>query len=180
MYIEAKGGGLTGPARIGRVSFSKSGRTIYYRGQEFRSLDGAGFKANFYDVATGAEYWISGPKKDGSDRLYGERVPVEIDDDVREEYWTAIRGQAHRVNESVANVMKHAKARVASVHVTKVADDVRVTVHDDGEGGVDPSQGTGIAGIRARVNAVDGSCSVTSPVGGSVQRGNGPVSPIFP
>ena len=52
--------------------------------------------------------------------------------------------------------MKDDKARVASVHVTKVADDVRVTVHDDGEGGVDPSQGTGIAGIRARVNAVDG------------------------
>jgi hypothetical protein len=103
MYIEAKGGGLTGPARIGRVSFSKSGRTIYYRGQEFRSLDGADFKANYYDVATGDEYWISGPKKDGSDRLYGERVPVEIDDDVREEYWTAIRGQPHRVNESVAN-----------------------------------------------------------------------------
>jgi signal transduction histidine kinase len=70
------------------------------------------------------------------------------------------------VNEAVANVMKHAKARVASVHVTKVGDDVRVTVHDDGEGGVDPSKGTGIAGIRARVNAVDGTCHVASPDGG--------------
>jgi signal transduction histidine kinase len=70
------------------------------------------------------------------------------------------------VNEAVANVMKHAKARVASVHVTKVGDDVRVTVHDDGEGGADPSKGTGIAGIRARVNAVDGTCNVTSPRGG--------------
>jgi signal transduction histidine kinase len=70
------------------------------------------------------------------------------------------------VNESVANVMKHAKARVASVHVMKVGDDVRVTVHDDGEGGVDPSRGTGIAGIRARVHAVDGTCTVTSPAGG--------------
>ena len=45
------------------------------------------------------------------------------------------------VNEAVANMMKHAKARVASVHVTKVGDDVRVTVHDDGVGGVDPQQG---------------------------------------
>ena len=103
MYIELKAGGLTGPARIGRVTFSKTGRTIYYRGREFRSLDGSGFKANYYDVATGEEHWISGPKKDGSDRLYGERVPVEIDDDVREEYWTVIRGQPSRVNESVAN-----------------------------------------------------------------------------
>ena len=55
MYIESKASGLTGQARIGRVTFSKSGRTIYYRGQEFRSLDGAGFKANYYDVATGEE-----------------------------------------------------------------------------------------------------------------------------
>lgn len=103
MYIESKVGSLTGPARIGRVTFSQTGRTIYYRGQKFRSLDGAGFNSNYYDVATGEEYWISGPKKDGSDRLYGERIPVEIDQDVREEYWTVIRGQPNRVNESVAN-----------------------------------------------------------------------------
>jgi signal transduction histidine kinase len=70
------------------------------------------------------------------------------------------------VNEALANVMKHAKARVASVHVTRVGNDVRFTIHDDGIGGVDPSQGTGIAGIRARINAVDGTGTVTSPPGG--------------
>lgn len=69
-------------------------------------------------------------------------------------------------NEAIANVLKHAKARVASVHVTKVAANVRVTVHDDGQGGVDASKGTGIAGIRARVHAVDGSLTITSPQGG--------------
>jgi hypothetical protein len=90
MYIESKADGLTGPARIGRVSFSKTARTLYYRGESFRSLKGAGFKANYYKVGTGEDYWISGPKKDGSDRLYGEAVPVEIDEDAREEYWTAI------------------------------------------------------------------------------------------
>jgi hypothetical protein len=52
MYIESKAEGLTGAARIGRVSFSKAGRTIYYDGQTFRSLKGAGFKANYYDVET--------------------------------------------------------------------------------------------------------------------------------
>ena len=67
MYIESKAGGLIGPARMGRVTFSKTGRTIYYRGREFRSLDGGGFKANYYDCVTGEEHWISGPKKDGSD-----------------------------------------------------------------------------------------------------------------
>ena len=94
MYIEAKPDGLTGPARIGRVSFSKSGRTLHYGGKEFRSLKGMGFKANYYDVETGEEYWISGPRKDGADRLYGERVPVEVDEDVKDEYWVGIRGRS--------------------------------------------------------------------------------------
>jgi hypothetical protein len=40
MYIECKAGGLNGPARIGRVTFSKAGRTLYYRGQSFQSLKG--------------------------------------------------------------------------------------------------------------------------------------------
>jgi signal transduction histidine kinase len=70
------------------------------------------------------------------------------------------------VNEAIANVLKHAGARVASVHVVRVAANVRVTVHDDGAGGADPAGGTGILGIRARVRAVDGTFSVTSPVGG--------------
>ncbi len=92
MYIENKSGGLTGPARIGRVTFSKTGSTLYYAGKSFRSLKGAGFKSNYYEIESGDEYWISGCKKDGGDRLYGERVPIEIDEDTREEYWTTIRG----------------------------------------------------------------------------------------
>lgn len=91
MYIERKAGGLTGEARIGRVTFSKTGKTIFYGGKEFQSLRGRGFKANYFEVETGEEYWISGCKKDGSDRLYGEHLPIEIDEDIREEYWTKIR-----------------------------------------------------------------------------------------
>jgi hypothetical protein len=93
MYIEYKGNGLTGLARIGRVSFSKTGRTLYYAGRSFQSLKGDGFKANYFDVETGEHYWISGPRRDGADRLYGEAVPIYIDEDVRREYWTAIRGR---------------------------------------------------------------------------------------
>ena len=69
MYIECKAGGLTGAARIGRVTFSKTGRTLYYRGQTFQSLKGAGFKSNYYCVETGEDYWISGPKRRGGDAL---------------------------------------------------------------------------------------------------------------
>jgi hypothetical protein len=91
MYIEQKAGHLTGPARIGRVTYSKTGATIYYGGKEFRSLHGYGFKANYYEVTTGDEYWISGPRKDGCDALYATNARSEVDADVRDEYWTKIR-----------------------------------------------------------------------------------------
>jgi hypothetical protein len=42
MYIEGKAGNLIGPERIGRVTYSKTGATIFYRGKEFRSLKGRG------------------------------------------------------------------------------------------------------------------------------------------
>lgn len=98
MYIEAKGDGLEGPGRIGRVYFSKTGSTLRYRDQEFQSLKG-GYKANYYNIETGEEYWISGPKKRGGDRLYGQ-PGVEIDEDVREEYWFKIRECPERVGDS--------------------------------------------------------------------------------
>ena len=92
MYIERKAESSNGPARIGRVTFSKTGRTIEYRGQKFQKWKG-GYKWNHFDVDTGDHYWISGPRKDGKDRLYPQSTqPVEIDDDVREEYWREIRG----------------------------------------------------------------------------------------
>lgn len=91
MYIEDKSNGLSGPGRIGRVSFSKTGKTIYYGGRTFQTLAGRGFKSNYFDVVTGEEFWISGPKRRGGDRLYGGTI--EIDEDVREEYWTVIRSQ---------------------------------------------------------------------------------------
>lgn len=55
MYIEYKGDGLAGTARIGRVTFSKTGSTLYYDGKKLRSLKG-GYKANYYDVETGENY----------------------------------------------------------------------------------------------------------------------------
>jgi hypothetical protein len=86
MYIEDKSHGLDGDARIGRVYFSKTGKTLYYRGRKFQSLKGSGFKANFFEVGSGAHFWISGPRKDRDDRLYGGSGGVEIDEDVLEEY----------------------------------------------------------------------------------------------
>ena len=111
MYIENKGGhttehwwgsttlpaNLTGPARIGRVTFSKTGRSLTYRGKGFSKANG--FKAN-YVCETGEWFWISGPKKRGGDALYATNIPTEIDEDVREEYWTEIRKQPERKDET--------------------------------------------------------------------------------
>lgn len=108
MYIELKthNGGHDnrgrGPARIGRVTFSKTGRTIYYRGKRFQR--GRPITCgNYYDIDTGDEYWISGPKKNGQDRYpWAQRTKVEIDDDARNEYWTVIRNQPERKSEPFA------------------------------------------------------------------------------
>lgn len=90
MYIESKADGLEGPAVIGRVYFSKSGKTLYYKGLKFQSLKGEGFKANYFETESGDHYWISGPRKDQNDRLYGGNSGVQIDEDVREEYASLI------------------------------------------------------------------------------------------
>ena len=103
MYIEYKGEGLTGEARIGRVKFSKTGLSIHYNDKTFQRLNGQGFKANYFDSETREEYWISGCKKDGTDRLYGERLPIYIDEDVREEYWTVIRNLPENKDIKVIN-----------------------------------------------------------------------------
>jgi hypothetical protein len=102
MYIERKAGCLTGRARIGRVTFNRTGRTIFYHDQVFRRIVGGRFKSNYYDGATGEDYWISGCKRRGGDQLYATNVPIEIDDDVRVEYWRDIRGAPERANEKTA------------------------------------------------------------------------------
>ena len=99
MYIENKSDGLNGPARIGWVTRSKSGKSIYYHDKRFESLKGNGFKANYLDVETRNEYWISGCKKKGGDRLYPGTI--EIDMDAAKEYWHSIRNLPERENETV-------------------------------------------------------------------------------
>ena len=88
MYI-SKSGGLTGPARIRRVDLTKRGGPLYYQGRAFQRVRGS--EHNYVDIESGDPYWISGPRLDGRDRLYGERLGTTIDADVREEYWATVR-----------------------------------------------------------------------------------------
>ncbi len=80
MYIEQKTDGARslhdrGPAEIGEVTFSKTGRTIYYKGKSFRR-ERAGAYANFRCVEDGNSYWISGVKKRGTNRHWAGGGPV--------------------------------------------------------------------------------------------------------
>lgn len=91
MWIEYKGNGIVGPARIGWVKVLDKGKRLDYGNQAFRTLRGGGFKSNYYGIETHEKYWISGCRKDGRDALYN--TEVEIDDDALEEYWINIRKQ---------------------------------------------------------------------------------------
>lgn len=87
MYVENKDGDIDGvSARIGWVSFSKTGKTVYYRDLELASLGGRGISGNFRDVETGDEFWVSGVKKRGSNAHWAESVDIEIDPDALEAY----------------------------------------------------------------------------------------------
>ncbi len=102
MYVENKSAGsdlsgIQGSARIGRVEFSKSLQSVYYRGRTLIRVKG-GYKYNHLDEENRDKYWISGPRRDGEDGLHGAR-PTPIDEDVREEYWTKIRRQPERKDE---------------------------------------------------------------------------------
>jgi len=101
MYMELKSGcGDRGPARIGRVRYSKSGSSIYYGDTRFETLKGRGIGANYLNIDTGDEYWISGCKKNGQDRHWAGGGSIEIDEDVRKEYWTEIRSQPENKDKS--------------------------------------------------------------------------------
>jgi signal transduction histidine kinase len=68
--------------------------------------------------------------------------------------------------EALTNVAKYARASSASVELSVEDDRLRVRVRDDGVGGADPTTGTGLRGLRDRVDALDGDIEVESPPGG--------------
>jgi signal transduction histidine kinase len=68
--------------------------------------------------------------------------------------------------EALTNVAKYARASSASVELSVEDDRLRVRVRDDGVGGADPATGTGLRGLRDRVDALDGDLEIDSPPGG--------------
>src|SRR5712671_6597594 len=101
-------------------------------------------------------------------RALGRRSAVPVDIDVR------IDGRLpepvevaayYVVSEMLANAAKHARASVVEVAAEASGGTLRVRVRDDGGGGADPRRGSGLTGLKDRVEALGGTFSVHSPVG---------------
>jgi signal transduction histidine kinase len=70
------------------------------------------------------------------------------------------------VSEALTNVAKHAHATRAKVSIARAGDRLVVEIHDNGQGGADPDAGSGLRGLRDRVEGMGGSMFVISPNGG--------------
>jgi signal transduction histidine kinase len=94
-------------------------------------------------------------------------VPIEVHVDVARRPPASVEAAAYFVvSEALANVAKHARASKASVTVRRSGDRLTVQVQDDGAGGAAIAEGSGLAGLRDRVGALDGELHLLSPEGG--------------
>jgi signal transduction histidine kinase len=90
-----------------------------------------------------------------SDLAPGVRLPPAVE---RAAYFV--------VSEALANVAKHSGATSCEVRCRRDGAHLVVEVWDDGKGGAEVESGGGLAGLASRVTGVDGTFTVTSPVGG--------------
>jgi signal transduction histidine kinase len=93
-------------------------------------------------------------------------VPVEID--AVPEHWPPANIEAAAyfvVAEALTNVARYARADSARVAVTGDDGQLVVEIADDGVGGADPAQGSGLRGLEDRLAALDGGLEVESEPG---------------
>ena len=69
------------------------------------------------------------------------------------------------VSEAVTNAAKHARAAVVDVRVEADDGSIRISVKDDGAGGADPDRGSGLVGLKDRVEALGGTLEIRSQAG---------------
>lgn len=105
----------------------------------------------------------------GAVRALAERTPVPTA--VTVEYETgrpaAVEAAAYFVvAEVLANVTKHADASTVDIKLGGTPSLLTLEIRDDGRGGADERRGSGLAGIRRRAEAFDGTLTLTSPPGG--------------
>jgi signal transduction histidine kinase len=69
------------------------------------------------------------------------------------------------VSEMLTNTAKHSQATAVHVDVTQADDVLHIAVRDDGVGGADPAGGSGLVGLRDRVEALGGTIALQSAKG---------------
>ena len=94
-------------------------------------------------------------------------IPVTVDVCLSDRLPTPIETTAYFVvAEALTNVARHSQATEAHVVVKREGNQLHLDVVDNGIGGVDDTNGTGLSGLRDRLAAVDGTLAITSPAGG--------------
>jgi signal transduction histidine kinase len=94
-------------------------------------------------------------------------VPVRITSVPESPLPAPVEAAAYYVTaEALTNVAKYARASECTICLTFEDSRARLEVRDDGVGGADPATGTGLSGLRDRVEALDGSFELDSPAGG--------------
>jgi signal transduction histidine kinase len=94
-------------------------------------------------------------------------VPVELDLRTGRRLPDHVEVAAYyAVSEALANAVKHARASIVHVELDAPDATLRLSIRDDGIGGADPAQGSGLTGLRDRIEAVGGTLDVTSPADG--------------
>jgi signal transduction histidine kinase len=94
-------------------------------------------------------------------------VPCRIDADVPTRSAASVEATAYFVvAEALTNIAKHSQATEASVTIRQDSGRLSLTVADNGRGGADARGGSGLDGIRRRVEAHDGRFILDSPPGG--------------
>jgi signal transduction histidine kinase len=100
----------------------------------------------------------------------GAAVPVSTEVALVGRLPPAVEAAAYfAIAEALSNVAKHSQATRAWVQVRRGGDTLHVVVGDDGRGGAAEQDGTGLAGIRRRVAALDGHTRLSSPPGGPTE-----------
>jgi signal transduction histidine kinase len=105
-------------------------------------------------------------------RALGRRsaVPVEMDVRIDGRLPEPVEvGAYYVVSEMLSNAAKHARASVVEVDAEASDGMLRVCVRDDGVGGADPLRGSGLVGLKDRIEALGGTLSMQSPVGGGTR-----------
>jgi signal transduction histidine kinase len=94
-------------------------------------------------------------------------IPVTLDVQLPSRPPAAVESTAYFVvSEALTNVAKHAHATRAKVSIARAGDRLVVEIHDNGQGGADADAGSGLRGLRDRVEGMGGSIFVISPNGG--------------